>query len=276
MFRLIRYKLHLKDLADETVMQRIALITGASSGIGEAFAHLLAREGYRPILIARRQAELNRVAEAIACAVNVDPLVMPKDLSRPQAGTEIQVELDERGLFPDLLINNAGFGLMGATAILDLQEQIEMVDLNVRTLTELSLRYGRLMRQRGRGGIINVSSVGGTLPGPNMAVYYATKAYILNLTEALSFELKSSGVQVTAVMPGVTKTGFHCRAGMEDSLLLRFAVPMSAQRVAELGYQGYCKGQRVVATGLFNKFATWCTRLFPHSILLPVTAKLHT
>ena len=191
-----------------------AIITGASSGIGEAFAYLLAGEGYRPVLIARRQAELQRVAGAIADTYNVDALVVPKDLSTAGAAKELQAELDDRGVYPDLLVNNAGFGLMGKAALLDHDEQIEMINLNVRTLTELSLRYGDVMRQNGRGGIINVTSVAGTLPGPNMAVYYATKAYILSFSEALSVELRSSGVQVTAVLPGVTRTGFHRRAGM--------------------------------------------------------------
>ncbi|MGI9464423.1 MAG: SDR family NAD(P)-dependent oxidoreductase [Aestuariivirgaceae bacterium] len=260
----------------EVIMQPTAIITGASSGIGEAFAHLLAREGYRPVLIARRQAELERVAGAIVSTIDVDPVVMSRDLSTPDAAMKIQAEMDQLGLFPDLLVNNAGFGLMGSSMVLDLDEQIEMVDLNVRTLTELSLVYSRLMCLRGHGGIINVSSVGGTLPGPNMAVYYATKAYILNLTEALSVELKPLGVQITAVVPGVTKTNFHRRAGMEDSLLMRIAMPMSAQQVALLGYRGHCRGHRVVTTGLFNRLATWCTQFVPHTILLPVTAKLHT
>ncbi len=263
-------------MAERTTVRPNVVITGASSGIGEAFAHVLAREGYRPVLIARRQTELERVAAAITNAFEVEPVIMPKDLCVPDAAAEILAEMAGRELFPDLLINNAGFGLMGRTDTLDLEEQIEMINLNVNTLTELSLRCGKIMRQRGHGGIINVSSVAGTLPGPNMAIYYATKAYILSFTEALSFELRPFGVQVTAVMPGVTRTGFHRRAGMEESLLMKFSAPMSAAAVAQIGYKAFRKGRRVVATGLVNKLVTICTRVVPHFILLPVTAKLHT
>ena len=261
---------------DAAAGRPVAVITGASSGIGEAFSHLLASDGYQPVLVARNEEHLNRVAGAIAEVSGARPEIIVQDLSVHDAGEALQAEMDRRGLFPELLINNAGFGLMGESAVLDHEEQLEMINLNVRTLTDLSLRYGNLMRQRGRGGIINVSSVGGTLPGPNMAVYYASKAYILSFTEALSVELKPFGLQVTAVVPGVTKTNFHRRAGMEASLLMRTSFPMSAEQVARIGYRGYCRGRRVVTTGLFNKFAVCCTRLVPNAILLPVTAKLHT
>lgn len=253
-----------------------AVVTGASSGIGEAFALLLADKGYRPVLIAHKLAELERVAGTISSRCNVEPIVVCKNLGTPGAADELSSELASRGLFPDLLINNAGFGLMGRADALDLEEQLEMIRLNVGTLTELSLRYGRLMRERGQGGIINVSSVAGTLPGPNMATYYATKAYITSFTEALSFELEPFGVQVTAVLPGVTSTCFHDRAGMKDSLLMRCGVPMSPEKVARIGYDAFCSGRRVVVTGIANKLATYCTRLIPHFVLLPVIAKLHS
>ena len=176
---------------------------------------------------------------------------------------------------PDIVVNNAGFGLAGEAVDLDLDTQLAMIDLNVRTLTELTLGFARRMRRRGRGGIVNVSSVAGTLPGPNMAVYYATKAYILSFTQALAAELSRDGVTVTAVVPGVTRTNFHRRAGMERSLLMRTSSPMTADQVARLAFDGHMRGRRVVTTGFFNKFAVTCTRFVPKAILLPVTARLH-
>ncbi len=263
-------------MAETAVAARNAIVTGASSGIGEAFAHVLARDGYRPVLIAREKTELQRVAHALTKAYDVKPLIVTKDLSDTNAAEEIFGEMADRALTPDIVVNNAGFGLMGRADLLDFREQTAMIDLNIRTLTGLSIRYGKLMRQRGHGGIINITSVAGTLPGPNMATYYATKAYILSFTEALSYELKPFGVQVTAVLPGVTSTHFHRRAGMQNSRLMRFSIPMSSQAVAEIGYRAFRKRKRVVATGLANKFATLCTRIVPHAILLPVTAKLHS
>lgn len=254
----------------------IALITGASSGIGEAFANLLAREGYRLMLVARSQQELDGVARDLANVVGEKPVCIDMDLSRPGAANDLRAKLDGLDLHPDILVNNAGFGLMGEAVTLDISEQVEMINLNITALTELSIFYGREMMQRGSGGIINVSSVAGALPGPNMAVYYASKAYILRFTEALATELTGSGVQVTVVVPGVTRTGFHQRAGMEQSWLMKCSIPMSADAVARIGYNGFRRGSRVVTTGLFNKFAMLCSLLVPNKILLPVSAWLHT
>lgn len=254
----------------------LALVTGASDGIGEALAKLLAREGYRVILTARRGEELRRVADEIAKAGGPAALVFEQDLAKSEAALELICALEREGLEPGLVVNNAGFGLMGKAGELDLAGQQEMMQVNVNALTELSLHYARIMGERQAGGIMNISSVAGTLPGPNMAIYYATKAYILSFTEALAFEMKPKGVTVTAVLPGVTKTGFHARAGMEDSHLMKTSKPMSAEAVARIAYDGFKKGRRVVVTGFFNKFAVLCTRFVPKAILLPVTAKLHT
>ncbi len=253
-----------------------AVVTGASSGIGEALAHELAQDGYRLVLVARTSDELNRVAGVIATKYDVPTIAIPKDLSTPSSGAELAAELKRRELEPDLLVNNAGFGVMGEAASLDLEEQLEIIDLNVRTLTELSIRCARTMRRRGRGGIMNVSSVAGTLPGPNMAVYYASKAYITSFTEALAVELRPYGVTVTAVVPGVTKTDFHRRARMEHARLLKSTPAMTAEQVARIAYTGHRKGKRVVVTGAYNHFSSWCSWLIPNAILLPIVRKLHT
>ncbi len=260
----------------DATLRPIALVTGASSGIGEAFAHLLAQQGHRLVLVADRSKDLNRVADEIATKHKMQPQTFAIDLSEPGAVERLLEDLNRRSLRPDLLVNNAGFGLMGEAVKLDAGEQVNMINLNITALTELSLRCGKAMAMRGSGGIINMSSVAGTLPGPNMAVYYATKAYILSFTEALAAELGASGVQVTAVAPGVTRTGFHQRAGMERSRLLKWSAPMLPETVAQIAYQGYCRGRRVVATGFLNKLAMACTRFIPNAILGPVISRLHS
>ncbi|MEM8685887.1 MAG: SDR family oxidoreductase [Pseudomonadota bacterium] len=260
----------------ESDQQPVALITGASGGIGEAFAHELARDGYRLVLVARTADELTRVARDLTAQGAPEPECIGLDLSRSGAAGALSAQIEALGLAPELLVNNAGFGLMGKTLALDVDEQVGMINLNITALTELSVIFGRQMAARGNGGIINVTSVAGSLPGPNMSVYYASKAYILRFTEALSAELKGSGVQVTAVAPGVTRTGFHKRAGMERSVLMKYSIPMSAEAVARIGYQGFLRKRRVVTTGFFNKFAMLCSLLVPNMILLPVTGWLHT
>ncbi len=253
----------------------IALVTGASQGIGEAFALLLAQEGYQLVLVALGQSDLEQVAAKIAADTGTAAHTIEMDLSEVGAAETLFAELRQRALLPDMLVNNAGFGLMGPALELDLAEQRSMINLNVATLTELSILCGRQMAERGEGGIINMGSVAGTLPGPNMAVYYATKAYILSFTEALAVELKGTGVKVTAVAPGITRTKFHERASMEDSVLLQKNSAMSAEAVARLGYEGFKRGRRVVITGGFNRFSALCTRLVPTSVLNLVTAGLH-
>lgn len=260
---------------DDTVPQQIAVITGASSGIGAAFAREVARDGYYPVLVALEQQALDTVAGKISEETGVRPRTIAMDLSLPGAVRHLLDILHKEALLPNLLINNAGFGLMGKSTHLNPDEQVGMINLNIAALTELSVRCGKMMAGNGGGGIINLSSVAGTLPGPNMAVYYASKAYILNFSEALWAELKGSGVCVTAVAPGVTKTDFHRRAEMEDSRLVKWSAPMSAEAVARIGYRGHLRGRRVVTTGILNKLSTFCTRLLPNAVLLPVIARLH-
>ena len=191
---------------DDTVPQQIAVITGASKGIGAAFANLLADKGYRLVLVADKAGDLAAVAEAIQDRTGERPGTIAMDLSAKDAAKDLLAQLHNRAELPDLLINNAGFGLLGETVALDADEQAQMINLNISALTELSVRCGKLMADKGSGGIINVSSVAGMLPGPKMAVYYASKAYILSFTEALSEELKGSGVIVAKIRPGMVIT----------------------------------------------------------------------
>lgn len=263
-------------MAGEPSKRPVALITGASGGIGEAFAYELARDGYRLVLVARSNEELNRVAGVIATKLDVETVALPKDLSKPHAADQLDGELRRRRLSPEVLVNNAGYGLRGEAVELDVAEQLEMIDLNVRALTELSLRCGRSMKQRGRGGIINIASTAAFMPGPNMAVYYASKAFVSSFTEALSVELRPHGVQVTSVAPGPTSTDFEARADLEDSLLFKAQHVMSAEDVARIGYAAFKKGRRAVVIGVPNKIVAHSARFTPRAVLLRIVERLQS
>ena len=261
-------------MADGPSTRPIALITGASGGIGEALAYKVGGDGYKLVLVARNSEELNRVAGVIATKLDIPTVAIPLDLTEPRAAATLEYELSKRDLVPDLLINNAGFGLRGAATALDHDAQINMIDLNIRTLTELTLRHARDMKRRGKGGIINVSSTAGYIPGPHMAVYYATKAYVSSFTEALAVEMKPHGVQITSVVPGVTKTDFQRRAGLEEALLVKAAPSMSAEQVAEIAYSGFKKRKNVVITGGLNWLAAHMFRILPRRLLLPILSRM--
>ena len=250
----------------------VVLITGASGGIGADLARVAARHGHDLALVARSADKLQALADEIAAAGRTRPFILPLDLAQPQACEALALALDEAGLTPAMLINNAGFGLAGRAAMLERAGQIEMIDLNIRALTELTLRFLPAV-MAGRGRIMNVASVAGFLPGPGMAVYYASKAYVVSFSQALSQELEGSGVTVTALCPGVTATDFHARAGLEMHLS-KWMKPMSSQEVAEAGFEGMMKGRRLVVPGLFNKFATGIVPFMPNGLLLPVIARM--
>ncbi|HEY7301834.1 MAG TPA: SDR family oxidoreductase [Xanthobacteraceae bacterium] len=243
----------------------VAVITGASAGIGEALAGVFAARGHATVLVARRQDQLEAVAQRIGSAGGPVPHVLAIDLAQPGGTDELARRLAERGLDPAILVNNAGFGLRGAAANLDRLEQLAMIDLNVRVLTDLSLRFVESLG-RHRGGIINLASVASYFPGPGMAVYYATKAYVLSFTEALSRELAPVGIRVTAVCPGPVPTEFQARAGLDRRLPPLITV--STEQVAREAYEGFMRGKRVVIPGLLNKFIVTTPRLIPRALLL--------
>ncbi|MFZ2068968.1 MAG: SDR family NAD(P)-dependent oxidoreductase, partial [Xanthobacteraceae bacterium] len=191
----------------------MTLITGASSGIGAELAHVFAEHGHELVLTARREAELEALAGAIAASGRPRPLVLPLDLVERDAVAQLAAALEANGVEPDNVVNNAGFGLAGKAAELDRDDQVAMVDLNIRALTELSLVFADSLA-RHRGGLLNVASIAGFLPGPGMAVYYASKAYVLSFSEALHEELRGRGVRVTVLCPGPVATGFQARAGL--------------------------------------------------------------
>jgi short-subunit dehydrogenase len=250
----------------------VTVITGASAGIGAALAHEFAAHGHELVLVARREQVLNALADAIAAKGATRPTVLRMDVARVDAARDIGESLARRGLEPEIVVNNAGFGLLGPTADLDRAQQLAMIDLNVRALTDLSLAFVASLERR-KGGILNVASVAAFLPGPGMAVYYASKAFVLSFGEALHHELKPKGVRVTTLCPGPVPTEFQARAGMSDDAFPGLLV-RSAERVAREGYRGLKEGRRVVVPGVANKVVTALVRFVPHPILLDF-ADLH-
>ena len=248
----------------------VAIITGASAGIGVALAHVFADHGHALVLVARRAAQLKVLADTIEERGRARPHVIVLDPGLPDATTRLEDELRDNGLEPQFLVNNAGFGLLGPAANLDRAEQLAMIDLNVRALTELSLRFSDSL-VRHRGGILNVASVASFLPGPGMAVYHATKAYVLSLSEALHRELAPQGVRVTALCPGPVETEFQARAGIPQNYFPRL-LARTAERVAREGYEGMMRGQRIVIPGSANKIAALLVRLLPRQALRALRA----
>ena len=249
-------------------MEPVTLITGASAGIGTALAHTFAAHGHTLVLVARRENRLAELADAIAAKGHRKPFFLPVDLERDDAVERIGDVMVMLGLEPDIVVNNAGFGLLGEAAALDHAEQLAMVDLNVRALTELSHAFVDSLERR-RGGILNVASVAGFMPGPRMAVYHATKAYVLSFSEAFHHELAPKGVRVSVLCPGPVPTEFQARAGIGTTyppLLTR-----SAEQVAEEGYRGLKAGRRVVVPGFANKMVTAFSRFVPRPLLLKAT-----
>lgn len=252
-------------------MRPVALITGASAGIGAALAQEFARHGHELVLVARREDKLAALADTIASTGHSRPHWFAIDLGRAGGTDQLSDLMQARGLEPAYVVNNAGFGLTGAAAALDRAEQLAMIDLNVRTLTDLSLRFlDRVARYR--GGILNVGSIAGFMAGPNMAIYHATKAFVLSFSEALHWELKPRGVRVTALCPGPVATEFQERAGMSIEYFPKF-MARSAERVARDGYDGLMQGRRVMIPGFPNRMATLLPRLVPRGLLVSMVGR---
>jgi short-subunit dehydrogenase len=253
-----------------TNLRPVTVITGASAGIGVALAHVFARRGHELALVARRADRLHKLADEIGAKGISRPLVVVDDLHVAGAAGRIGAALAAQGAEPQFMVNNAGFGLVGLATERDREEQLTMIDLNVRTVTELSLAFVDSLT-RHRGGLLNVGSVAGFLPGPGSAVYYATKAYVLSFTEALHSELKDSGVRVTVLCPGPVPTEFAARAGVSGTLAPG-PLTQTPEAVAEAGYRGLMAGQRTVVPGLANKLVTFAVRFVPRRFLLGAVA----
>jgi short-subunit dehydrogenase len=252
-------------------VQPVCLITGASAGIGAALARVFARHGHTLALTARREAELAALAERIAAGGQARPHVIISDLAATDGPQRLAEALAARGLEPAIVVNNAGVGLLGEAATLPSDSQLRLIDLNARALTDLSLRFIDSVT-RHRGGILNVASIAGFSPGPGMAVYHATKAYVVSLTEALHQELGADGVKACALCPGPVPTEFFRRAGVPRDYFPAF-MARSAERVAREGYEGFMGGHRVVVPGAPNRIFTLLPRLLPRSAMLAIVAR---
>ncbi len=257
-------------------MKQTALITGASSGIGLEFANIFARHGYQLILVARNEGRLQTFANELERNVGITPLILIKDLSRPASASEIFGEVMAKGIQVDVLVNNAGAGLSGRFTDNDLEAELGILQLNIVSLAALCHLFGKDMAQRGRGRILNVASTAAFQPGPMMANYYASKAYVLSLSEGIRDELKKSGVIVTALCPGPTKTGFFTNANMLNTLMARAPHILSARQVAERGYKALVRGERVTVVGLANKVMAFSTRFAPRSLLAMIAGTFNT
>lgn len=260
--------------SNATTGRQTALVTGASSGIGEALAKVLAREGYDLVLVARRKSALEALAEELMRAHGATVAVHAMDLSEPFGPKRLQEDLQRDGVTVDVLVNNAGFGSHGVFAETDISGQLNMIQLNVSALTELTHLFMQGMIERRRGRIMNVASTGSFQAGPLMAVYYATKAYVLSFSEAIRNELKGTGVTVTALCPGPTHSGFQERADLAGMRLLSANMMMSSEQVAELGYRGMVKGRSIVVTGWMNLLGVWIVKFSPRAWVVPVVRKV--
>jgi len=248
----------------------VALVTGASSGIGLELARLLARGGHDLVLTARRRQRLEAAAEELR-GLGAEVTLLVKDLAEPEAAIEIAAELRSRSLDVEVLVNNAGLGVFGPFASTPLEKELEMIQVNAIAVTHLTKLFlpGMLARRRGR--ILNVASTAAFQPGPLMAVYYATKAYVLSFSEALANETSGTGVTVTALCPGPTVTEFQKRANLEQTRLFRGPLVMDAATVARAGYRGMNRKRRIVIPGLGNNVLAQSIRFTPRRLVTAIT-----
>ncbi len=248
----------------------LALVTGASAGIGREIACILARD-HDLILTARREAELRTLASELAPAVCH---VFPADLADPAAPRKLFDAVSAAGLNIDVLVNNAGFGDLGPFADADLGKMLRMIQVNVMALTELTGLFLPGLRAKGRGQILNVGSVAGFQPGPFMAVYYATKAYVNSFSEALSNELGGSGVTVTCLCPGPTLSEFAVAAGVQNLTQFKAGSAAATRPVAEAGVRAMRRGKRLIITGFKNKLMIFAERFVPRGLVIRAVRSL--
>ncbi|WP_144059782.1 SDR family NAD(P)-dependent oxidoreductase [Rhodopirellula sallentina] len=249
------------------------LITGASSGIGRDLAQLFAKGGDDVVLVARSEDKLVELARSIEDECHVSATVLVADLSDPNAIDQLCNQLNERNIHVDNLVNNAGFGALGKFSELSVDRQTDMLMVNVVALTRLTRRLLPSMLERGRGGVLNIGSIAAHQAGPNMSVYYASKAYVLSFTEGLREELHGTGLHVTCLEPGPTETGFGEDSGM--GRLKSFSTQaMSAAQVAQSGYDGYQANEDVVIPGWKNRLLVTSTGFIPRGITRKVVAKM--
>jgi uncharacterized protein len=251
-----------------------ALVTGASSGIGLELTKLLARDGNDLALVGRDRKRLDALAGELSQRFHVAINVLVHDLADPAAPAAIVRELSQKSVTVDVLVNCAGFGSAGFFAETPISTELEIIQVNVTAPTHLTALLLPGMLERRYGGILNVASTAAFQPGPLMAVYYATKAYLLSFSEALANETRGTGVRVTTLCPGPTRTDFQRRAGLKEVLLFRGPLVSSAEDVARAGYEGWKRGKRLVIPGIANRILIQAERLTPRRLTMAITRRL--
>ncbi|MCS1350988.1 SDR family oxidoreductase [Mechercharimyces sp. CAU 1602] len=253
-------------------MKQTALITGASSGIGEELAKVFARNNHDLILVARREDRLAKLAQELQQQYGVQAEVLAEDLGDEGAPVRIYEQMKQSGKQVDILVNNAGFGSFGSFVEQDLESELNMVDVNVKALVALTRLFLPDMVERGYGGILHTASVVGLLPGgPLMSIYYATKSFVVSFTQALANELEGTGVKVSALCPGPTKTGFPERASWDASKVMKSA--MTASQVAQIGYDGFQNGKILTVPGFSNRLIIRLGQMLPRKVVTKVVRR---
>jgi short-subunit dehydrogenase len=251
-----------------------ALITGASGGIGHEFAKLFAKDHYDLVLVARNAEKLAEVTAEVHAQFGVSAQAIALDLTDPSAAQTLFRRLSDEGIAIEILVNNAGYGVFGEFNHASTEETLGQIQLNIAALTHLTKLFLAPMVERRSGRILNVASTAGFQAGPLMAVYYATKAYVISFSEALANELAASGVTVTCLCPGATDTGFQGRAGNENTMLFKKLRPMAPKTVARDGYRGLMAGKTLIISGLRNWLVAESVRFAPRKMVTAISRKL--
>jgi uncharacterized protein len=251
-----------------------ALITGASNGIGLELAKIHAAKGGNLVLVARNKAKLDELKQELENQYKISVYTIEKDLSAANAALEVYNETTQQNIKIDYLINNAGVGTFGMFANADWSKEVQMINLNITTLTQFTHLYLKDMVARKSGKIMNVASTAAFQSGPTMAVYYATKAYVLHFSEAVNNEVKDSGVTITAFCPGATESGFQAAAAMEESALVKGKKLPTSKEVAEYGYKAMLKGKTVAIHGVMNYIMANAIRFVPRSVAVAIVRKI--
>jgi uncharacterized protein len=255
-------------------MNHTALITGASGGIGYELAKLFAKDHYNVVLVARSAPKLTQFADELQRQFSVSAKAVPLDLTAVAAPQFLFDQLQREGIMVDVLVNNAGYGVLGEFSKVSVDESLGQIQLNIIALTHLTKLFLGPMIERHSGKIMNVASTAGFQPGPLMTVYYASKAYVISFSEGLANELKGSGVTVTCLCPGPTETSLQERAGMENTRLVKSLRPMDAKTVARDGYRGLMAGKTLVISGFRNWLVAESVRFSPRKLVTAVSRKL--
>lgn len=249
------------------------VVVGASRGIGRAIANVAARDRIPVVLVARSRDDLETAANDIR-KLGGEAFTLDLDLFSADASTRLTAFLAAKNLCCDILVNSAGYGLRGAATTLPIPDQLGIIDLNIRALTDLSLHFLPGMVARGRGGVLNLGSIAGFMPGPNMALYYASKSFVRSFSEALHEELRHTGVTVTCVAPGPVATEFLKRSGADRVRLFKVLPKVDADYVAERAWRGFKSGRRLVVPGLSAKLAAFAAAWVPSALMLPLIGRL--